>query len=623
MKIKFKKVILDNFLSFGHAEIELENRGYTLIEGINQNPKDGAKSNGSGKSTIFSAVCYALTGETIQGLSSNLNNIITGGDMSVTLLFSINADEFEITRGRSANGKADLKISINGVDKSGKGIRESQEALESLLPELTSDLIGEVIIVGQGMPHKFSNNTPSGRKDLLEKLSHSDYMLEDIKSRVESRNKTLTDKKNKVELEKAKNESTKTYIGKSLTQKREELEKYKDKPDFERQINGVKETLTKDEENLTNLQKELSSKEILLESINQNILNLNNKRNDEINKETETFNEFNLRVSNEITEKKSAHKSLLEEIKKLKSVKDVCPMCHQKLPHVHKQDTSAQEAEAAQLESLLRGLEERDDAQKESYKLNVEDIRNKYKDQETKLLNDKTSIKQNIDSLSRSISALNAQINASNIKLNKIVEEEKTFEIQRGKCVSEIQQLEKEEEDITAAILYNIKETEDVSHHLETITKMSTLVKRDFRGILLSGIISYIDGKCKEYAADIFGTTELDFKLDGNNISITYLNKPLEALSGGEQQKVDLILQFSIRAMMQEYTGFTSNIIVLDEILDNLDSVGCDAVLNFITNRLSDIESVFIISHHADSLNIGNDSTITVIKDKEGVSRVI
>ena len=174
MKLKFKKLIIDNFLSFGHAEIDLADRGYTLIEGINQNPKDGAKSNGSGKSTIFSALCYALTGETIQGLSSNLNNIFTNGNMSVTLIFSADKDNYEITRSRDNKNKADLKIKVNNVDKSGKGVRESQEILNNLLPELTSDLIGEVIIIGQGMPHKFSNNTPSGRKDLLEKLSHSD-----------------------------------------------------------------------------------------------------------------------------------------------------------------------------------------------------------------------------------------------------------------------------------------------------------------------------------------------------------------------------------------------------------------------------------------------------------------
>ena len=135
--------------------------------------------------------------------------------------------------------------------------------------------------------------------------------------------------------------------------------------------------------------------------------------------------------------------------------------------------------------------------------------------------------------------------------------------------------------------------------------------------------ITYIDKKCKQYALDIFHNDELTFKLDGNNLNITYCNKPLEALSGGEQQKVDLIIQFAIRAMMQEYTHFTSNIIVLDEILDNLDSVGCDSILNFITTKLSDIESIFIISHHADTLNIGNDSTITVVKNADGVSYII
>ena len=61
---------------------------------------------------------------------------------------------------------------------------------------------------------------------------------------------------------------------------------------------------------------------------------------------------------------------------------------------------------------------------------------------------------------------------------------------------------------------------------------------------------------------------------------------------------------------------------MLDEILDQLDAKGCDEVVNFITNRLSDIESIFIISHHAGSLNISNDSTIQVIKNNKGVSYI-
>ena len=37
------------------------------------------------------------------------------------------------------------------------------------------------------MPLKFSSNTPSGRKEVLEKLSKSDFMIEDLKKRLVER----------------------------------------------------------------------------------------------------------------------------------------------------------------------------------------------------------------------------------------------------------------------------------------------------------------------------------------------------------------------------------------------------------------------------------------------------
>ena len=69
-----------------------------------------------------------------------------------------------------------------------------------------------------------------------------------------------------------------------------------------------------------------------------------------------------------------------------------------------------------------------------------------------------------------------------------------------------------------------------------------------------------------------------------------------------------------------QYLQFSSNILVLDEITDALDAESCDKVINFITNDLSDIESIFIISHHADELAIPVDSEVIVEKNLEGVS---
>ena len=108
-----------------------------------------------------------------------------------------------------------------------------------------------------------------------------------------------------------------------------------------------------------------------------------------------------------------------------------------------------------------------------------------------------------------------------------------------------------------------------ISNKLTIDKKIETLIKRDFRGFLLSNVINFIDRKAKEYSMDIFGNDGLRFYLDGNNIEITYLQKSFENLSGGEKQKVDLIIQFAIRDMMSKYLDFSCNIFILDEIFDN------------------------------------------------------
>ena len=42
---------MNNFLSFGKAELDLTDKGFCLVSGRNNNPRDNALSNGSGKSS--------------------------------------------------------------------------------------------------------------------------------------------------------------------------------------------------------------------------------------------------------------------------------------------------------------------------------------------------------------------------------------------------------------------------------------------------------------------------------------------------------------------------------------------------------------------------------------------
>ena len=93
-------------------------------------------------------------------------------------------------------------------------------------------------------------------------------------------------------------------------------------------------------------------------------------------------------------------------------------------------------------------------------------------------------------------------------------------------------------------------------------------------------------------------------------------------LSGGEKQKVDLIIQFAIRDMLSVYLGITSNILVLDEVTDFLDKQSCAAVMQLIEKELNTVESVFIISHHAETLDLPIDSELHIIKNEYGISEV-
>ncbi len=99
--IDFEKVILHNFGSYGHAELDLKNKGFCLVSGRNSFKKDNALSNGSGKSFIFEAIIWALTGETSRGITSNLQNVNIENldEMYVEVYFKVNNDEYIVKRG--------------------------------------------------------------------------------------------------------------------------------------------------------------------------------------------------------------------------------------------------------------------------------------------------------------------------------------------------------------------------------------------------------------------------------------------------------------------------------------------------------------------------------------------
>jgi len=618
MKINFKLLKINNFMSFKEAELNLDRTGYFIIKGNNKNINDSATSNGSGKSTIFEALCWVLTGETIRG-TKEVSNIYCDKGACVELTFYIDNNFYKIIRKKDPSN---LFLFVNDEDKSGKGIRDTEQILRQYLPDLSSLLISSVIILGQGLPQRFTNNSPSGRKEILETLSKSDFMIYDLKYKVSNRKNYLSEKIREIEDKNLINTTNKTHVLNIIN-------------DYENKISKLN-VVDNIETVLKNLQAEIETQSKELKTCQFEINNLttqNLKLNQEYveNQNTISNIKFNIyqkykdleeTIKFKIVELDLNIKNTQTEIDNINAIKDVCPTCGQKIVGIVKPDTS----------SLLEKLND--------FKNQKIEQNNKY----NQLLEiEKTEIKNDTDSFTEKNITLKESIDKIKLDLQNNKNIEKTLidklndlkieVVKYQNILSDRETLLKEYTDeinknknilfeIESQILYNNNEYETLSDRLTLINKIYSALNKEFRGYLLTNIINYIDKVSKEYCKQVFNNTNLNFCLKGNNISISYCNKEYENLSGGEKQKIDIIIQFAIRNMLNKYLNFSSNILVLDEITDFLDQQGIDSILKLISENLKDTPAIYFITHH-ENLAFPYDGEILITKNNEGFSSLV
>lgn len=618
--IQFKKVTLHNFGSYGHVELDLQNRGFCLVSGQNNYLKDNALSNGAGKSACFSAICFALTGETINGIKTNLKNINIEEDTGwVQLDFVYGKDLFNLTRHFAP--KSDLKIFKNDIDLSGKGIRESEKRLQELVPDLTKDLVTSVILLGQGMPNKFSSFSPSGRKDLLEKLTKSDFMIEDLKARITVRQQELNSKIREFEDSLLANRIQLNGCVSNLEKIKASIEG-KQRPDFDYLLKNQNEKIQELETRLIECQDNITSAESQADALNARLLEITSEKAKVSSEELSAYNSAHIEFLNKKAQLDAKIAGLEREIAKLQAITDVCPTCGQKLPNVRKPDTREQEAILQDLRYALKETcndIQKCDAQHKKYQIQIEDA---FKEELTTTNKALTEIKNILQEIKAHQRSYNAEYSSEKATYDKLLYDKQNWDSFMQKQQKEVKALESEVARLTNLLSIISLAKDDLDQRLAIVKKMDQLTKRDFRGYLLTNIISYIDQKAKAYCETVFGTKELSLKIDGNALDITYCGKAFDGLSGGEKQRVDLILQLAIRDLLNSYLGLSANILVLDEITDFLDKKSCQAVMQLLEKELHDIESVFIISHRASALEIPIDSEITVIKNEYGISEL-
>ena len=602
-------------MSFGYAELDLDNQGFVRIDGINNSLIDGATSNGAGKTSCFEAIMWCLQGETIRK-SKQVTNINGDDGAYVELDFTADGTDYKLIRTKDhSKYKTNLKIFINGEDKSGKGIRDSEQYLTQYLPELSAQMISSVIILGQGLPMRFTNNTPAGRKEVLESLSQSDFMIEDLKAKLLKRKSVLQDTLNNLNLEQARCQTEKNLIQNIITQTEHQLKNLV--------VPDVKK-LAEIQINIDNLNRVLSENEAQQGIYEQTLYTLMNKSREyqdaklaEI-KAIPNDNELNAKeysLSNEI----KIYRNIIAEKEK---VTDVCPTCGQKIEGVVIPDTSQEKIKCEALCAELANVKNEHIKFNNSVDKLRKDIDEKYSKLNKENDENISKIKDLIKLYQKEIAEVSLNLSELKAKEQSISYAIDTYENNKVEFENRITEKTNRLNELTSNELHNQNEIDLIKQKIDIDNKIDIALKRDFRGYLLTNVIDFINSKVNYYCKYFIENGDIKFAQSGNAINVIFNDKDYECLSGGERQKIDIIIQLALRDMMCTFMNFSSNILVLDEIIDFMDNQGSNKLINTISSLIQDVSSIFFVTHHTE-LNLPYDKIITVIKDKTGISKLI
>lgn len=657
--IQFKKLKIKNFMSLGEAEVDLSTGGFTLVSAINNRVEDQAGSNGSGKSSISEAIVWCLTGETIRGHKEVINRY-TKDSCEVEISFDFKGHSWAIKRCMTRTKEKSLVMVKDGQELATKGYRDAQEVFLRELPEITFKFLNSVIIMGQGLPGRFTNNSPAGRKAVLEELTNADFMITQIKENIKRRQEKLFNELRVFEDKKLSEETRFSMNNRELSKLAlilDELNK-KDLSILEERkasLLGQISTLDSQRELLSG---ELSSHKAVLEEakklLNEKTLELGKHISDLKVKLANDKSEISLAISEETDEKVlvlndrllKGERLISESKEKISHNKallsgGICKLCGQKLSSVS--DETLDEAKRVievemlnikkyqDLYNLL--LQQKKDIQatarekeKELFDKKVlefskleKEVSDEYNLEISQLKDDLATKEKLLDKCSSDLDSVNKLLMETKVELSKVESEVNGHSEKISELQNQMDNLELQIKESTSLMDEFIIKVDDTKNRLSIVKQMEIFASRDFRGILLEGVIDRMNTIIGNYAETVYGNRLTNFYLDGNAIQVEFDGKEYESLSGGEQQKINVILQLSLRDLIVELTGITGSILFLDEVFDGLDRVGCEKMIELFQAIDS---SIFIITHHSDSLNIPYDYSLTVIKESNGVAHI-
>lgn len=335
--IKLTKLSIRNFMSFGNVPqvLDLSEFPMTLIQGINRDKTDNEPesetdienasaslsekpSNGSGKSSILSALNYVIFGESIANKikKSNLVNKINKKNLEVSLEFEKDGTQYRIERGRSPEY---LRFFVNGEDLAQGENKDTQEDINKAIG-MSPDLFYQICLMTASAP-TFMEMNAAGQREIIEQL----LGVQILTDKAEKLKEKVKEVKQIIATEEVRLATVKSANDEII--KRNEIQK----ADYQNKLNEYEANRNKKVEEYEKGYKVLAEVDIekeienhkFNESVNQIIAD-NAKITSDKNENTKKLDSLNINLTNIKNSLESLSKiNIEEEIKKHKEIESI------------------------------------------------------------------------------------------------------------------------------------------------------------------------------------------------------------------------------------------------------------------------------------------------------------
>jgi len=565
--IVFKKLRYRNFLSTGNnfTEIDLTKSKRTLIVG----------TNGSGKSSMLDALSFALFGKPHRNINKpQLVNSINNKNCEVEVYFQIGSNNYIVRRG--------IKPTVFEIIQNGNLLNQSstskdyQKILEQNILKLNHKSFHQIVVLGASSFIPFMQLRASDRRSVIEDLldigvfSKMNILLKEKLSAVKEQ---LKDYDHELDIVKTKQQAQEKHI--------EDL----------RRLSSLYQTQQQEKIEQANNQIELlqNSKAELLNKIDL----ANPSDVDERHKQAHDKKQS---VLSELTSIQTSIKSLVKDAKFFTD-NDQCPTCSQEInqqireSHIEKAKQSAKQLKSQQEHYQQLGSQVSDDI-KQLQQL-IESIRQ----YETEI----QSIDRDIHNQQKIIEDTQKEIQSLSNSNTDLVQAKLDYDAiwnAREKIVIEKQDL-------------NDKYTYYLAiHEMLKDTGIKTKVIKQYLPVINQLVNQYLQ------VLDFFVSFHLDENFEETIRSRHRDVFSYDSFSEGEKSRIDLSLLFTWRQIAKMKNSVSTNLLVLDEVMDSsLDVDGVESLMK-IFYTLDDMTNVFVISHKKEIMEEKFDRRLTVSKEK-------